>query len=75
MNKEYFIAKFSNKNRFIKFYLKYQIILANITLYLLPILIIFGIIELIYILNYLISHPLPIDKIGIDPHVFIGPKK
>ena len=75
LNKEYFIAKFSNKNRFINFYLKYQIILANITLYLLPILIIFGIIEIIYILNYLISHPLPIDKIGIDPHVFIGNKK
>ena len=68
-------TKNHNKNRFINFYLKYQIFLANITLYLLPILIIFGIIEIIYILNYLISHPLPIDQIGIDPHVFIGNKK
>jgi hypothetical protein len=75
LNKDYFINRFSDKNRFIKFYLKYQIILGYISLYLLPVLIILGLIELIYILNYLITHPLPVEGIGIDPHVWVGGNK
>ena len=44
-HKEFITKKFNNK--FIKLYIKYQIILANISLFLLPALIFLGLIELL----------------------------
>jgi hypothetical protein len=75
INKDYFINKFSDKNIIIKYYLKYQIILGKISFYWLSFLIILGLISLIQIQFYLITHPLPIDNIGIDPHIWINKSK
>lgn len=75
LNKEAIINRFNNKNKFLKFFIKYQILLGHISFYFLPLLIITGLVELVYILNYLISHPLPLEELPIDTHIFISNKK
>ena len=40
LNKEAIINRFNNKNKFLKFFIKYQILLGHISFYFLPLLII-----------------------------------
>ena len=70
-NKDYVLKRFNNK--FIKFYLNYQFILAKLGFIILPFFIILGIIELIVGSYYIITHPLPYDKLPIDLHTYIKP--
>lgn len=56
-NKEFIIKRF--KNKFILFYIKYKIILAKISLFVFPLLNLFGLIEIFVGLHYLITHPVP----------------
>jgi hypothetical protein len=71
-NKEFILKRFNN--RFILFYLKYQLILSKISLFVLPLLIMFGLIELFVILHYIITHPIPFEKLPIDLHTYINKK-
>lgn len=73
-NKEAIINRVNDKNKILKFYVKYQLLLSRISFYFLPLLIIIGLLEMIYISNYLISHPLPLEKLPIDTHVYISNK-
>lgn len=70
-HKEYVINKFQNK--YIKMYIKYQFILAKISYYIIPILILFGLIEMIVILHYTLSHPIPYHILPINLHTYIKP--
>lgn len=72
LNKEYILNKFNNK--YILFYLKYQVILGKITFIIIPFFILFGLINLIIGLNYLITHPLPYEDLGLDLHIYINKK-
>lgn len=68
-NKEFILNRFDNK--LIKFYIKYQILLGKISIITLPILILFGLLELAFGLHYLITHPIPFDELPVDLHTFI----
>ena len=74
VNKEAIMNRVNDKNKILKFYVKYQLVLSRISFYFLPLLIIIGLLEIIYISNYLISHPLPVEKLPIDAHVYISTK-
>lgn len=74
LNKHIIAEKIKDKNILIQFYFKYQTILGNISFYLLPLLIICGILEISYILYYLITHPLPIENLNIDIHTYVKKK-
>lgn len=69
-NKEFITKKFNNK--FILFYIKYQVILAKISSFILPLFIMFGLIELFVGLYFLNTHPIPYEKIGIDLHIYLN---
>lgn len=71
-NKEIFINRFDNK--FLKFYIKYQVILGKISLILLPILIFWGLFTILMGLYFLLTHPIPYEMLGVDLHTFIGKK-
>lgn len=73
-NKEFIINKFNTNNKFIAFFINYQITLSKISLFLLPLIIVFGLIELFVGLHYLITHPLPLEELPIDLHTYF-PKK
>jgi len=73
LNKEYILSKFNNK--LIKLYIKYQILLSKISFILLPILIIFGLIGILIILHYIITHPIPFDCLNIDLYTYVSTKK
>jgi hypothetical protein len=75
LNKDKIVSKLNPQNKFLKFYLNYQIVLGYISFYVLPILILTGLIEMIYILNYLITHPLPIQELNMDTHIYISKSK
>ena len=68
-NREYFLNKYNNK--YIKFYIKYQIFLTKISLIIIPLFILFGLIELLFGLHFLLTHPIPYENLGIDLHTFI----
>ena len=68
-NKEFLLNKFNNK--FILFFIKYQLMLAKISSFILPLMIMFGLFELTIGLYFLITHPIPYEKIGIDLHICI----
>ena len=72
LNKDYILKKLDNKNKLIKLYFKYQTFLAHISFYFLPFLIIIGLIGNIYILHYLITHPLPLESLNMDIHTYIS---
>jgi hypothetical protein len=74
INKDLIRKKLANKNKLIQLYFKYQTILGHISFYFLPLLILIGLIENIYILYYLITHPLPLESLGIDIHTYISSK-
>lgn len=69
LNKDLILKKLNNKNKLIQFYFKYQIILGYISFYFIPFLIIIGLCELIYILNYLITHPLPLESLDTQTYI------
>lgn len=73
-NKEFIRNKFNTNNKFIVFFINYQIILSKISIFLLPLIIVFGLIELFVGLHYLITHPLPLEELPVDLHTYI-PKK
>ena len=71
--------KFINKraiinNKFITLYLKYQIFLAKVSLFLLPLLIMLGLIELFVGLYFIITHPIPYEVLPIDLHTYVNNK-
>ena len=68
-NKEFLLNKFNNK--FITFYIKYQLFLGKISSFVLPLIIMFGLIELMVGLYFIITHPIPYDKLDIDLHICI----
>jgi hypothetical protein len=68
-NKEFIIKKFNNK--IILFIIKYQLFIAKITSIVLPLLIMFGLIELLVGLYFILTHPIPYDKLDIDLHTFL----
>ena len=72
-NKEFLLKKFNN--RFIKFYIKYQLILAKISSIILPVFIMLGLIELFVGVLYIILHPIPFENLPIDLHIFIEKSK
>lgn len=67
-NKEFILKRFNNK--YILFYLKYQQVLAKISLFVLPIIMMLGLIELFVGLHFLITHPIPFEELPIDLHTF-----
>ena len=69
-NKDFILKKFNNK--LIKFYINYQVILAKIGIYVLPLFILFGLIELIFFLYYLLTHTLPYESLPIDLHIYVS---
>lgn len=71
-NKEFIQKKFNNK--FITLYLKYQIFLAKVSLFLLPLLIMLGLIELFVGLYFIITHPIPYEVLPIDLHTYVNNK-
>ena len=72
-NKEFILSKFNNK--FIRFIINYQIILGRISFYYIPIMMLFGLIELSVGLHYLITHPIGWEGLPIDLHTYISNKK
>lgn len=70
-NKEYIIKRFGKNNKFVSFYLKYQVFCIRFSLFYLPIFIFIGFFVLIHGLYFLITHQIPYDNLGIDLHVFI----
>ena len=71
LNKDFILNKFENSHYLIKFYIKYQILLGKISIITLPLLILFGLLELAYGLHYLITHPIPFDELPVDLHTYI----
>ena len=71
-NKDYILKRFNNK--FILLYIKYQLVLAKISMFLLPLLLMFGLLELLVGLHFLITHPIPFEKLPIDLHTYIDKK-
>jgi len=69
-NKEFLLNNFQNK--FILFFIKYQLFLGKISSFILPLLIMFGLIELMVGLYFIITHPIPFEKLDIDLHIFIN---
>uniref|UniRef100_A0A896Z6D4 Uncharacterized protein n=1 Tax=Coniophora olivacea TaxID=85977 RepID=A0A896Z6D4_9AGAM len=68
-NKDFLLKKFNN--RFILFYLNYQVFLARLTTVILPFLILLGLVELLIMLHFLITHPIPIEQLPIDLHTYL----
>uniref|UniRef100_A0A896YUF4 Uncharacterized protein n=1 Tax=Coniophora puteana TaxID=80637 RepID=A0A896YUF4_9AGAM len=68
-NKEFILKKFNNK--FILLYLNYQVFLAKLTTVILPLLMLLGLIELLIMLHFLITHPIPIEQLPIDLHTYL----
>lgn len=67
-NKDYILKRFNNK--FVLFYIKYQILLSKISLFILPVFIMFGLIELFIGLYFIITHPIPYDLLPVDLHFY-----
>ena len=68
-NKEFILNKFNNK--YIKYFFKYQIFLAKFSSIMLPIIIMLGLINLLVMIFYLITHPIPYEKLPIDLHILL----
>jgi len=71
-NKEFILNRFENK--FIKFYLKYQFFLGKISVIVLPVLILFGLIQIFVGLFYIVTHPLPLEELNSNLHIYIKKK-
>ena len=73
LNKDRLLNHFNNK--IVRFYIKYQTILAYISFYILPVLMIFGLLSIILASYHLITHPIPYESMDIDLHQYINSKK
>ena len=72
-NKDFILKKFNYK--LFRFMVKYQIFLGKISIFTLPLLILFGLIELAVGLHYLITHPIAWENLPIDLHTYISSTK
>jgi hypothetical protein len=68
-NKDNITKRFNN--RFVLLYIRYQFFLSKISFILLPLIIMFGLLELFVGLYFIITHPIPYDKIPTDLHIYI----
>ena len=73
LNKDKILSRFNNK--YITFYIKYQLFLAKIATIYAPILILIGLITLCHGLYFLIKYQIPYGSLNIDLHTFIPSKK
>lgn len=69
-NKDFITKHF--KNKFILLFIKYQLFLSKISLFALPLLIMIGLLELFVGVYFIITHPIPYDKIPFDLHIYIS---
>lgn len=72
-NKEFILSKFNNK--YLLFMVRYQILLGKISLFTLPLLILFGLIEIAVGLHYLITHSIAWAELPVDLHTYISSTK
>ena len=72
-NKDFILNKFNYK--LFRFMVKYQIFLGKISIFTLPLLILFGLIELAVGLHYLITHPIAWENLPLDLHAYISSTK
>lgn len=68
-NKEYLMNKFDNK--YIKLYLSYQFVIAKVSYYIIPIFIVIGLIDIVVMLYYMLSHPIPYHVIPVNLHIYV----
>ncbi len=71
-NREFITKRFDN--RFIRLYIKYQLFLSRISLFILPAFIFLGLIELFVGLYFLITHPIPFELLPVDLHTYLKTK-
>jgi len=73
--RDIFLSYFTNK--YVVWFIKYQIVLFKVSLVVLPILILFNLFILGHGLYFLITHPIPYDTLNIDLHTYVEyiPKK
>ena len=71
-NKDFILNRF--KNKYIRFFIKYQIFLGKLSIFTLPLLMLFGLLELVVMLHYLITHPIPLELLPIDLHTYLSSK-
>lgn len=71
-NREFITKRFDN--RFIRLYIKYQLFLSQISLFVLPAFIFLGLIELFVGLYFLITHPIPFELLPVDLHTYLKTK-
>ena len=70
LNKDKIIKYFNNK--YIIWFLKYEVFITKITLIYIPFLILIGLITIGKGLIWLITHPIPYESLGIDLHQFVS---
>nr|YP_009504993.1 hypothetical protein [Lyophyllum shimeji]AWW14112.1 hypothetical protein [Lyophyllum shimeji] len=68
-NKNFILKRFNNK--FILFYIKYQLILAKFSIIILPMFILLGLFNIALGLYFLITQAIPFEEIPIDLHTFV----
>ena len=68
-NKEYLMNKFENK--YIQMYLRYQFLIAKVSYYIIPVFIIIGLIDIVVVLYYMLSHPIPYHVIPVNLHIYV----
>lgn len=71
-NKDFILNRF--KNKYIRFFIKYQIFLGKLSIFTLPLLMLFGLLEVVVMLHYLITHPIPLELLPIDLHTYLSSK-
>ena len=73
LNKDRILNRFNNK--IVRFYIKYQTILAYISFYILPIIMLLGLLSISLASYHLITHPIPYENMNIDLHQYIHSNK
>nr|YP_009463055.1 hypothetical protein [Pleurotus platypus]AUW35298.1 hypothetical protein [Pleurotus platypus] len=67
--KEYLLSKFNNK--YLQFYIKYQYLLLKFSLIWMPVVIFIGLVQILVMTIFLITHTIPIEAFPVDPHMYI----
>lgn len=73
LNKDRITKQISNK--LVLFYIRYQTILGYMSLYILPGLMLFGLLSISLASYHLITHPIPYENLDIDLHQYINSTK
>lgn len=55
-------------NKYLLFILKYELFLSKVLVLIIPIFVLIGLLNICYILYWLISNPIPYESLGIDLH-------